>query len=132
MLIAAMSMTPMAAQSDEEAATDTLFGIEWRLVELAGTEPIENHVPTLAIQQNGRAGGNSGCNVYFASATVEDDTISFSDVGSTFMACDEPVMEQEQALFDALKLAARFKLEDGSLELLDHDGALLMRLAASA
>lgn len=132
LLIASMAAVPGAGLSSEQTAKEGLFGIEWRVTELAGTEPIDGHVPTLTLDDTGRAGGNSGCNIYFATATIEDEgAISFSEIGSTYIACGEDVMDQEKAFFEALELAAAFKLDRGALELLDRDGALLVRLVTT-
>jgi putative lipoprotein len=131
LLIAAMAVMPAAAQSSEEMTKARVFGIEWRVAELAGVEPVEGHVPTLTLDETGRAGGNSGCNVYFSTATIKDDgTISFSEIGSTYIACEDAVMEQERAFFEALELTEQYRLDDGGLQLLGSDGALLVRLAA--
>jgi putative lipoprotein len=136
LIVATMAVAPSATRADNTGqsknATDGLFDIEWRLTELAGTEPVEGHVPTLILREDGKAGGDSGCNVYFASAEIDGSEISFSEIGSTKIACEQPVMDQERALFEALESTAGFDLSEDGLELLDKDGALLLRFTAAA
>lgn len=129
--IAAMTLTPPLAFAQNETMQEKLYGIEWHVVELGGTEPIDGHVPTMTLDKPGRTGGNTGCNTYFATATVSDNLISFSEVGSTYVACEEQIMVQEEAFFEALRLTEKFRFEEGTLELLDKDDALLVRLAAT-
>ena len=135
LLIVAMAATQGLARADDmpaEGPAGDLFDIVWQVTELAGADPVTAHVPTLTVNLAGSAGGNTGCNVYFATATVDGASISFSGIGSTYIACDEAVMEQERAFLQALELIAQFKLDDGGLQLLDHDGAVLVRLAATS
>ncbi len=130
LLIAAMTVTGSVALANK-ASPDGLFDIEWRVTDLAGAEPIADHVPTLILSETGQAGGNTGCNVYFSTATINESAISFTQVGTTYIACEEAVMVQERAFLEALELTARFQLTADGLELIDRDGALLVKLAAS-
>ena len=109
-----------------------LFGISWTLTELAGTEPLTGHVPTLTVNEDGSAGGHAGCNSYFAAAAVGERSIGFSDIGSTFIACAPDVMEQERAFLDALGRSAAFEIDDARLTLLDDAGAVLALFEAAA
>lgn len=135
LLIAAMAATQVVASAEDmpaESPPVSLFDIVWQVTELAGTEPVAGHAPTLTVNLAGSAGGNTGCNVYFATAAVDGTSISFSAIGSTYIACDDAVMEQERAFLEALELTAQFEIDDGGLQLLDRDGALLVRLAATS
>ncbi|MEX0955634.1 MAG: META domain-containing protein [Rhizobiaceae bacterium] len=134
-LIAAIAATQGLAPAEEmpdEGPSGDLFDIVWQVTELAGADPIAAHVPTLTINLAGSAGGNTGCNVYFATATVDGASISFSAIGSTYIACDDAIMDQERAFLQALGLTTQFEVNAGGLLLLDRAGALLVRLAATS
>jgi putative lipoprotein len=131
LLIAATAATPAAMAADENQPGG-LFGIEWHVTELAGMAPIADHIPTLTLESNGRAGGNTGCNIYFAMATIDAAAIRFSEPGTTYIACAEEVMAQEQAYLEALGQAAHYRLDGAGLELLDSHGVLLVRYVATA
>jgi putative lipoprotein len=99
--------------------------------EIAGLDGLAGTTPTLNIAQDGRAGGHGGCNRFFATASINGDEITFSEIGSTFMACDAGVMEVEQAYFAALETTARYRIERGRLVLLDEQGELTVALSAA-
>jgi len=117
--------------SSEAADAPPISDVEWTVEEIAGIGDLAGTTPTLSIAQDGRAGGHGGCNRFFATAAVEGDQISFSDIGSTFMACETAVMEVEQAYFAALQATASYRVEGGRLALLDAQGQLTVGLIAS-
>ncbi|MBO6719330.1 MAG: META domain-containing protein [Rhizobiaceae bacterium] len=133
--IAGLASLPQLANANGETtegpAPDGLIDIEWKLTELAGIDEIVGTAPTLTVRDDGSAGGNTGCNIYFAEAAVSGRRISFSGIGQTFIACDDPVMNQEKEFLAALELVKGLQLGAESLDLLDKDDALLLRFAAS-
>jgi heat shock protein HslJ len=70
--------------------------------------------------------GNAGCNGLGGSYTVEGDLVTFSEVVSTLMACDDPRMEQEDAVVQALSGTATFKIEGNTLTLTNNDMVLVL------
>jgi heat shock protein HslJ len=72
--------------------------------------------------EDGTVGGSSGCNSYSAQYQVDEDKITIGPAASTLMACPEPVMQFETAYMQALGSAASYKLDGGSLILLDENG----------
>jgi heat shock protein HslJ len=81
--------------------------------------------------ENGELGGTAGCNSFFSEYTLEDETLAFGTIGSTLMACDEPLMSQERAVFNALESTAAFEIDADTLTLLDADGNTLAIFHAS-
>jgi len=66
---------------------------------------------TLAFDEPGRAGGNSGCNSYSAPYTIQGDQLKFGETISTLMACaGQGVNDQERQYLEALRSAGRFSI----------------------
>lgn len=73
---------------------------------------------------DGSLSGNGGCNTYNSTYKVDGDKITIGPVAATRMACDQAVMDQEQAYFSALGNATTYSLSKDTLELRDANGAL--------
>lgn len=112
------------------AASDELVGPTFVLEDINGT-PVEGAgATTLVFGEDGGVSGNGGCNGYGGSVTFGDgDALKIENVISTMMACDEPVMSQEQAWFGVLETATRYHLSGGELFLLDDPGNKLATLS---
>jgi heat shock protein HslJ len=92
--------------------------------------PVPGTVLTAVFDQHGRVSGSAGCNRFTAAYAATGTQVRITANASTRMFCDEPpgVMEQEAAYIAALADAVRFRLEPGSLNLLDGDGDVLVAL----
>jgi heat shock protein HslJ len=111
------------------AATDVipitgeeLVNSQWQLVSFteSGMDVAvpEGITSTLEFQENGQAGGSTGCNSFGANYMVQGDSITFENILSTLMACTEPgVMEQEQKYLAALEAAERYDLSGDTLQI---------------
>lgn len=74
-----------------------------------------------------RFGGSAGCNRYFGGYAVEGNNLSVpGPVGSTMMACPEPIMDQEQQYLSTLEGAETFEIEDGTLTIFSSANRLLV------
>ena len=136
-LTALMAACAAAAQDQPPAQGAALLDTEWVLVALNGNALIEGKAVTLRFGETSIE-GSGGCNTYGGSYTASEDSLSLSDVYWTEMACVEPkgIMEQEQAYFQALNAAARYRVAQGQssgdrLELTDEAGAQVLAFAAS-
>jgi len=106
---------------------DELHGTSWLAVELGGRPTVPDVRSTVTFD-DGKISGSGGCNSYSGTYEAElsaglygggTDTISIRGLGSTEMACDEKVMAQEAAFFDALTSATFYRLSRDRLELGD-------------
>jgi len=80
---------------------------------------------TMAFDTEGRVSGTTGCNRYTAAYRAEGDTLRFSAVAATRLACpDQALTEQEQAFLRALESVATLHFEGDRLDLRQADGAL--------
>ncbi len=99
-----------------------IWNTAWRLTDLGGGGVIDGAEATLAFPEEGRAVGRGTCNRFFAIVAVSGDSMRFSGIGSTRMACAEPLSSQETKYLKALESAERFAIEGGGLVI--HSSAL--------
>ena len=107
----------------------------WKLIQLAGAPveaPEHQREPHLVLAPDeNRASGSGGCNAVGGGFTLDGDSLHFSQMMSTMMACPK-AMKQERHFLDALAKVAHFRIEGDTLDLLDASGAPLMRFSAVA
>jgi|ADGO01.1.fsa_nt_gi heat shock protein HslJ len=119
-------------QQTGDEVTHELAGTRWALIQLDG-EPVtlseggrEAYIALNAA--DGRMVGHAGCNRISSTYEQEGATISFGDVIATRMFC--PDMAVENALLQALKAAARWRIDGSQLELLDGEQTPVARFEA--
>ncbi len=125
-------------RTDETGATvrlvpsevdNELSGTSWVLESFetdTGVVPVA--VPgsiTLEFQTNGQAGGSGGCNGYGGPYQAEAGALSFGDIASTLMLCDnEDLMGQEQLFYEALQNTSAYTLDGEALTITHANGKL--------
>jgi heat shock protein HslJ len=62
--------------------------------------------------------------------TLRGSQVTFEQIVSTMMACSEPLMQQESAVFSMLVGTVTFKIEGSTLTIYDKGGANALRFAA--
>jgi len=130
-LTASLAASAMAA---EEADPELIgvFSIEdmtWMLTsQLVDGElvPVPDGVLVSLRMEDGRAGGSGGCNSYFASYQLDGFDVSFSEIGSTLMACPGPAGNIEQAYFANLGRVASYQSGGIQMAFLDADGEFIL------
>lgn len=123
---------PVAPAEPEGPATPAILDVTWRAETIAGSPALEQAETTLSIAGDMRAGGRGGCNSYFAQAALRGESLRFSAVASTHMACGAAeVTAQETSFFAALAATRFWRLRDGKLVLLDAGGREIVVLARS-
>jgi len=117
----------------EPFTTARLRNTYWKLTRLADA-PVERcegqREPHLVLRDDGRFAGSDGCNRLAGGYRAEGDTLTFSPVAGTRLACPHG-MEQAQRFIDALGRAARHRIAGVHLELRDAAGGLLARFEAT-
>ncbi|WP_372965174.1 META domain-containing protein [Marinobacter sp.] len=73
-----------------------LRGAEWVVEDLAGEGIIDRSMMTLRFFGDNRISGRASCNRYMGSYALSGEGLTFGALGSTMMACHEPLMNQEQ------------------------------------
>lgn len=99
-----------------------LLGTEWRL-------PAAGSRAGLRFDA-GRVTGSDGCNRLSGAVTVEGESLRIGPLAGTRMACLHGQAEA-QAFGAALARAQRYVIRGEVLELLDSEGASLLRLHAA-
>jgi heat shock protein HslJ len=120
-IIAILAAAFLSACASPSGNATPLPGTKWELVNLNGVAPVEGSSLTLFFSNDDKAGGNAGCNTYGGTYKVNGSNLTFSEMMSTMMACEPPLMDQEQAYLKALgdtktyeSSAERLTLKDGS------------------
>lgn len=101
----------------------TLLLGEWTIAEIDSQPAVAGSTPTVNFAEDGKLSGNASCNRFFGSYTLTGEGLTIGDVGSSMMACDQPLMDQEMKVLDILKAVGGFEIAgDGALILRAHDG----------
>jgi copper homeostasis protein (lipoprotein) len=117
-----------------KAMTPSLTNTHWKLTQLNGEPVTADAVQREAyIELQGdpqRVSGSGGCNRLTGTYTLNGDSITFSKVAATMMACPKG-MDTEQHFIRTLDTAKSWKIIGRLLELDDADGTLVARFEAS-
>jgi heat shock protein HslJ len=124
-LLGCSSIDPATqAASPPPSVTDSA----WILASLPGITPLPAAQATLRFE-DGRATGGDGCNRYATPFTAADGKLAFGPQRtSTQLACPEPASQLARSFNGALDDARGYRIEAGSLLLLNASGATLARL----
>lgn len=108
--------------------SSTLTG-SWKLIAYgpleAMTPAVSDAEANLIFGDDGTVGGSSGCNSLGGEYQVEGNVITFSELTSTLMACDDARTAQESAFTQVLNGEAEFEIEDETLAI-TNDGMALV------
>lgn len=77
--------------------------------------------------EGGNTSGNSGCNSFSGSYTIDGDSLTFGALASTAMACAEPAVgELETVVLAGLEATEKYAIVGETLVLEDADGNALL------
>ena len=126
-IIISLLASACAGAAPQSGSSETIQGIEWQLESLNGNPPMEGSTVTLIFEEE-TAGGSGGCNSYGGSYTLgSDNTISFSELFQTEMAClEQGIMDQEAVYMQTLASAATYQATADNLEILDASGTTVL------
>ncbi|MBB3104963.1 META domain-containing protein [Azomonas macrocytogenes] len=85
------------AASPPSVQEDVTYIAEW-----IGADPIIGQRQVSLTFSEGRAYGNTGCNHWFATYSLEQKQLRFSNIGSTRKACTEELNRQERHFLNLL------------------------------
>lgn len=119
-------MVNMMSEPEMPGLEDT----SWSAISLPGVELDTDRLPLLAFDAAGRVSGTSGCNRFNGGVEHEGDALKFGLMAVTNMACPGPMDQQERAVFRAMEETVSYRIDDGTLVLLNAAGEGLMWLKA--
>jgi heat shock protein HslJ len=119
---------PAATAAD---LTDTTWKLESFGPEGQEAPLVADSEVTLTFLEDQKIGGSSGCNQYGGSYELDGQSLTFSEILGTLMACQpDEVMTQEQAYLAALNDVQRFELTASSLRLWTADDGTVLNFTA--
>lgn len=99
---------------------------EWGIEQIDGKPIVAGSQPTPNFGPEGRISGNASCNRYFGGYELTGEGLAFSQLGSTKMACEQALMDQEHIFLQVLGSVSRFDIDgEGKLVLHGNDGRTL-------
>src|SRR5688572_8897673 len=107
------------------AQTEALFRGNWRLTELQG-QTLADTIRSNFEFTPGRMTGSVGCNRLSAGFVAgQDQTIRFTPVAQTKMACPDEIAGLETMVLDALSRCSNWEMRGGDLWLGKGDSTLM-------
>jgi heat shock protein HslJ len=111
----------LAISACSNSSTSTSLIGKWKLTSYGPADSPSASVPdvdaTIEFDKDGNVTGNSGCNGFGGTYEVKETQITFSQIVSTLMACDDPRMSQETAVFQVLRADVEYKIDGNTLTL---------------
>jgi len=125
--------TSSCKSSKETMRSSTpLYNTKWSLKKIHdnGNEEIVNTKAFIRFdKEKSSAGGNGSCNNFGSSPTINEKEVSFKNVFSTKMYCEQ-VQQIENKFLVSLEKVTRYEIKDKSL-FLYSDKELLLEFAAA-
>lgn len=121
----------MVRKGTDEAVAIGIEGKDWLAEDIQGGGVVDTAQTTLLVDSDGTVSGSGGCNRFMSKAAISGSSISFAEIGSTYMQCPPALMTQERKFLDVLGKTRSYKLDGGKLVLIDEGGEELARLAQS-
>ena len=90
------------------------------------TPAVEGVDAGLTFNEDGTVSGSSGCNGLGGDYTVEGDQISFGEFVSTLMACEDPIMAQEEGAHKVMTGTATYTIEGDTLTITNNANVLVL------
>lgn len=122
-------LTRGTLSTEEPAEPASLIGA-WKLTAYgpadAPTPAVEDVDAGLTFKEDGTVSGSSGCNGLGGDYTVEGNRITFGEFVSTLMACDDPIMAQEEAAHTVMTGTATYKIEGDRLTITKDSNVLVL------
>lgn len=114
---------------NETAVSGDLAGTEWVMFEMDGNKYEAAEKVTIKFDDyEKKISGKAPCNTYGAACTKGSNKVSFADIFSTKMACDN--MNDEQTFFDTMKKVYAYQTAKDMLYFFDSGGMVIFRFKA--
>ena len=107
-----------------------ITGIKWRAVSVGDEAIPANTGIYIRFEVDGSIEGHAGCNGFSGSLEQRDSGVGVGPLGTTRMACPDPIMSREATFIDAVQKMASFQSTSDSLSLLDEESDVLVEFVA--
>ena len=107
-----------------------ITAIKWRAASIGDEAIPANSGIYIRFEVDGSIEGNAGCNGFFGSLEQRDSGVGVGPLGTTRMACPDPIMSREMSFIDAVQKTASFQSTSDSLSLLDEESDVLVEFVA--
>jgi heat shock protein HslJ len=105
----------------------------WTIRSVNGEVGSPQSQPTLDLEGDGKLSGGGICNRFSGDYALNGEGLTIGGLGASMMACEQPLMDQERALFDALAKINRFEAEArDSLRLIGAEAIIELSRKSSA
>ena len=123
--------TPVPPPTDTPVPPPASIEGGWILQQMNGNGVLQG-INVTANFVSGQLSGNGGCNTYNSTYQVADGfRLLINPVSSTQVACDQAIMDQENAYFALLPQMTRFQATTESLTLTDTNGTVSMMFSTA-
>jgi heat shock protein HslJ len=90
-----------------------LTGGEWIVETIGGAPVIDKSKATILFMEEGRVAGNTSCNRYIGGYRLTGEGLSFAQMGTTMMACEDDLSLQEAHFLELMQAVFRFEIASG-------------------
>ena len=122
LLIITLAVSACSAQNGGQSPA-SIIG-PWKLTAYgpggAPTPAIEGVDAGLTFNEDGTVTGSAGCNGLGGDYKIEGDQIRFGEFVSTAMACDDPIMSQEEAAHQVMTGSAPYEIAGETLTITNN------------
>jgi heat shock protein HslJ len=123
-LVAVLAAAAVFAACSNAPAAD-LPGSQWTVISINGTTTEAEGTPTIEFGSDGDVAGTTGCNRYGGKVAVDGDKITFQNIMSTLIGCDDALGTQEQAFVKALDGATNWSIGSNGNLTITGDGNIV-------
>ena len=101
---------------------------DWIIESINGNAVSVQPKPTLSLDDKGGLAGGGICNRFFGSYELSGEGLTIGGVGSTQMACEQALMDEEALLLKSFGMVNRFSIAtNGELTLIGEGTAIVAR-----
>jgi heat shock protein HslJ len=119
------ALVAAACASLAPTPSSDLAGTRWAVREING-QPTQTRAPSVEFAAADRIRGVGGCNQFTGVYEAAEGAIEVRALGRTKMACETPLMQQEETFFSVLDDAKAYRREGESLVITADNGTLVL------
>lgn len=130
--LAFVNLKGMKDQSDNAVTSvSDIADTAWRPTHIGEMRLQDDSRMIVQFNSNNSIVGHSGCNRFFGDYTFVDGSLDIGPLGSTRMACPEPVNSFEISFLEALQSARTLSRTESGLAMRDDKGDVVARYIAT-